>query len=263
MEQNLLSDVVDRIGKWKYKKMDLASKAQALNTFVYSKIWYIAHILPFSEKFEKKLDKLTRAFIWGNPQAAPIALDQVTRLAKEGGIGLLPTVASAHCIWGKSFLACMESNLRLPALGRALNWADAIQQSNHLHTNSLREYLANQSELCGRMGAPIYWKLSMRALRLGGWKFHKSPSNTAHPLHNEFIQNRMWASCTNNNARASLALMITNKITSNTYATVSKWKPKPQYPQIMKGWMEEGVDISMRPKDIVNGMNCKLVPIKV
>ncbi|KAJ9070292.1 hypothetical protein DSO57_1009623, partial [Entomophthora muscae] len=123
------------------------------------------------------------------------------------------------------------------------------------------------------MGAPIYWKLSMRALRLGGWKIHKNPSNTAHPLHNEFIQNRMWVSCTNNNARASLALMITNlkfpltyqtqKVTSNTYATVSKWKSKPQYPQKMKDWMEEGVDISMRPKDIFNGMNCKLVPIKV
>ncbi|KAJ9071238.1 hypothetical protein DSO57_1038948 [Entomophthora muscae] len=83
----------------------------------------------------------------------------------------------------------------------------------------------------------------------------------------------MWVSCTNNNARASLALIITNvkfpltyqtqKVTSNTYATVSKQKPIPQYPQIMKEWMEEGVDISMRPKDIVNGMNCKLVPIKV
>ncbi|KAJ9085240.1 hypothetical protein DSO57_1016042 [Entomophthora muscae] len=34
MEQKLLSDLVDCIGKWRYKRLDLASKAQALNKIV-------------------------------------------------------------------------------------------------------------------------------------------------------------------------------------------------------------------------------------
>ncbi|KAJ9066541.1 hypothetical protein DSO57_1008479 [Entomophthora muscae] len=84
MEKNLLSDLVDRIGKWRYKRLDLASKAQALTVFVYSKIWYVAHIVPFTEAFEKKVESITRAFLWNKATAAPIRLEFVTRMAKEG-----------------------------------------------------------------------------------------------------------------------------------------------------------------------------------
>ncbi|KAJ9051154.1 hypothetical protein DSO57_1007306 [Entomophthora muscae] len=68
MEQGLLSDLVDRIGKWRYKRLDLAAKAQALNVFVYSKIWYVAHILPFSAAFEKKLHAWKRKEASGSYQ---------------------------------------------------------------------------------------------------------------------------------------------------------------------------------------------------
>ncbi|KAJ9053778.1 hypothetical protein DSO57_1020886 [Entomophthora muscae] len=68
MEQNLLSDLVDHIGKWRYKILDLASKAQALNVFVYSKIWYVAHIVPFTEAFEKKVELITKPSCGTRPQ---------------------------------------------------------------------------------------------------------------------------------------------------------------------------------------------------
>ncbi|KAJ9050958.1 hypothetical protein DSO57_1009316 [Entomophthora muscae] len=53
MESKSLSNLVNQMSKWKYKLLDLNAKIQALNVFVCSKLWYVAHPALFTQVFEK------------------------------------------------------------------------------------------------------------------------------------------------------------------------------------------------------------------
>ncbi|KAJ9087640.1 hypothetical protein DSO57_1031089 [Entomophthora muscae] len=148
--------------------MDIASKAQALNIFVYSKIWYIAHILPFSQTLEKKIATITRTYLGVN-RTRPQSRWKLLQDTKEGGIGLLPFAENARKLWAKSFLRCMEETLRSPALGRAINWTTAVIKSPQNQANMLRDYLYKHPLNYGPRGIPKYWKACMRALRVVQW----------------------------------------------------------------------------------------------
>ncbi|KAJ9050274.1 hypothetical protein DSO57_1015873 [Entomophthora muscae] len=119
----------------------MAAKAQALNVFVYSKIWYVTHIMPFSAAFEKKVEPINRAFFWKKATAALIRLELVTRMKKEDGIGLLPVTYNTRRLWGKSFLAGMNTHKLSPAKARTLNWLDSLCPISK-ENQTLQTYLA-------------------------------------------------------------------------------------------------------------------------
>lgn len=271
MEQMLLSDLVDRIGKWKYKKMDVSSKAQALNIFIYSKLWYVAHIVPFSPAFEKKVLKLTRTFLWGSASAAPIAMELVTRHCKEGGLGLLPFATNARKLWGKGVIRCIEANCRSPAMARAINWAMELKCKGDITTESIRNYMYSKPKLGGARDMPYYWKEYMRNLRKAGWQVSNPNYNKPDPLRNKLFQAIQWSECTSNKEKADLRSRIANaekpvylngKLVSTTnYQKLTKRKIDPQFPRLVQDWNLEGDTTELKPKEIAKALNCKLVPI--
>ncbi|KAJ9082243.1 hypothetical protein DSO57_1006347 [Entomophthora muscae] len=163
MKSKLLSNLVNKMSKWKYKLLDLESK-----------LWYAAHIVPFTKTFEKKVDTITRTFIWGSLQQAPIGLQHLYSPKKSGSLGLQQVAVKAKHMWAKEFLDFIKVYFRSPALGRAFNMVVSVLDEP-FNTNFLRIIIVHPS---GKKREGLYNKgngLSMRAISPGTTKQNSKP----------------------------------------------------------------------------------------
>ncbi|KAF5187918.1 hypothetical protein FRX31_022494 [Thalictrum thalictroides] len=89
MESTLLKAMADRIASWRVRKATLLGKVLVANVFLLSKIWYLAHIAPFSCKFHKEVEKLLWSWLWGALALhPPMALGKLHGSCRDGGAGL-------------------------------------------------------------------------------------------------------------------------------------------------------------------------------
>ncbi|KAJ9056342.1 hypothetical protein DSO57_1034162 [Entomophthora muscae] len=171
IESKLLSNLVNRMSKWKYKLLDLEAKVQAHNIFVYSKLWYAAHIVLFTKTFEKKVDTITRTFIWGSLQQVPIGLQHLYPPKKSGGLGLQQVVVKAKHMWAKGFLDSIEVYFCSPALGRAFNMVVSVSDEP-FNTISLRMWMLKHKKLHTKNNCPPFWKEVWRTLQQEKWSIN-------------------------------------------------------------------------------------------
>lgn len=82
------------IQSWFHLKLCLIRKIVALNVFLYSKLWYAAHITPFTHAFEKAIREIIRRFLLGKDNS-PISYKLLTRKPQARGLRLID--AARHC----------------------------------------------------------------------------------------------------------------------------------------------------------------------
>ncbi|KAJ9057946.1 hypothetical protein DSO57_1017781 [Entomophthora muscae] len=146
--------------------LDLDAKVQALNIFVYSKLWYTAHSVPFTKTFEKKVDTITRNFMWGSLQRAPIGLHHLHPPKKSGSLSLKQVVVKAKHMWAKGLLDSIKVYFRNPALGRAFNMMASVSDEP-FNTNSLHMWMLRHKRLHTKSTCPPFWKEAWRTLQQG------------------------------------------------------------------------------------------------
>lgn len=105
-------------------RLYLTGKKFALNVFIYSKLWYLAHITPFTKQFKKEIK---------NHMPVPlgerlISSENRSTIIKtqSGGLGLV--LANKHCkkIFINHEIVMFTTHQRSPHADRAANWAVEI-----------------------------------------------------------------------------------------------------------------------------------------
>lgn len=93
--------------------MSTIGKVTALNVFLYSMMGFAAHITLFSHMFEKKVQEITRKFLWGKDSSS-VAYEIITLKPQADGLGLID--AGKHCrtIWSKLALQMLTTHRRSP-----------------------------------------------------------------------------------------------------------------------------------------------------
>ncbi|KAJ9085909.1 hypothetical protein DSO57_1009488 [Entomophthora muscae] len=213
----------------------METRIQALYVFIYSKLWYLAHLIPFSKSFEKKVDSLTQSFLWGKASAAPIKLDYLQIPKKAGGMGLLAVADKARQIWSKGFLAAIEAESPSPALGRATNWIASMKSKTPFTTSSLKIWMMTHPGLQANRESLAFWKESWRATKQAQWSVKEvAPS--------EEIDNQRN--------------IQTN---SKNFEITQKKCPQPERPKLIRTWTGKGRDLTIPLKDLLHLMNSRLV----
>ena len=72
----------------KKRKLSLKGKVLVLNTVVMSKIWYLATVIPMTEKEEKIIRTEIFAFLWDAEKKNPIKQEMVYQPKEKGGLNL-------------------------------------------------------------------------------------------------------------------------------------------------------------------------------
>ncbi|KAJ9088179.1 hypothetical protein DSO57_1025731 [Entomophthora muscae] len=250
--------------------LDLDVKIQALNIFIYSKLWYAAHIIPFTKPFEKKVDKLTRTFLWGSPQKAPIGLHHLYPPKVAGGLGLQSVAIKAKHMWAKGFLDSVEVYFRSPALGRAFNMMASVSTES-FNTNSLRMWMLKHKSLRIKTTCPHFWREAWRTLRLGKWSvrarelsrdnrakiaaFKVFYRNTPHNLKKGRVSIEI--------AKTKYPVFLKDiEVDADTFPEIRKRRPRAERPRLFVDWSQEGRDVSTALREFNTDLNCRLVTAK-
>ncbi|KAJ9060779.1 hypothetical protein DSO57_1039638 [Entomophthora muscae] len=268
METKLLTDLTNQMGKWKHKLLNLETKIQALNVFIYSKLWYIAHLMPFTQSLEKKIDTLTRSFLWGKATAAPIKLSYIQYPKQSGGMGLLPMADKARQIWSKSFLAAIEAKTTSPALGRAYNWIESMKPTLPITTLSLRLWMLTHPGLHAMKNSAVYWQELWRALRRSQWAVRKAPPDEIREASILKLEQQL-ENTVDIKQRQDLLYDITiltfptywksRLASSKNFNIIRKTQPDCGRPKLIRDWTYEGRDVSIPLKNLIELMNSLLV----
>lgn len=89
----------------------------ALNVFLYLKLWYTAHVTPFTRAFEKTIKELTRRFLWGK-EYLPIAYKVLTRKPQAIGLRMIETAKHFSPIWSKLTFEMLTTHRQSPKAAR-------------------------------------------------------------------------------------------------------------------------------------------------
>ncbi|KAJ9080631.1 hypothetical protein DSO57_1022904 [Entomophthora muscae] len=146
-EAKIFANLVNRMGKWRHKLLNMESHIQALN----------------------KVESLTCSFLWGKATAAPIKLSYLQAPKKSGGMGLLNVADKARQIWSKGFLVAIEATKLSLALGRATNWISSMKTKSPITANSLRIWILTHPGLQANRDSKAFWKELWRATKRSQW----------------------------------------------------------------------------------------------
>ena len=72
---------------FKTRQLSVYGKAKLINSMVFSKLWYVATIVPLNSHYSKLLTRLVFQFIWGKIES--VKRDTMYLPCKEGGINLV------------------------------------------------------------------------------------------------------------------------------------------------------------------------------
>ncbi|KAF5192015.1 hypothetical protein FRX31_018398 [Thalictrum thalictroides] len=132
MERSLIQSMEDRVSSWKVRRASLMGKVLVANIFLLSKIWFLAHVVPFSRKFHSQIDRILRSWLWG-PTAShpPMALKKLQGRRPDGGAGLHDSRERSSRILSKWMAPVIDprvSSASLPPWARAANenWLTAL-----------------------------------------------------------------------------------------------------------------------------------------
>ena len=134
MERRLLNDINTTADHWQDRQLSIAGRVLLTNSCLLAKLWFAAHVVPFSEAFIGQVMARVKRFIW-NSKRNRVAEVDITRSKAEGGLGLLPLKAQALAIFG-TWVARMLSEDRRPA------WAPVAQSMLAHHLAAVQRHPA-------------------------------------------------------------------------------------------------------------------------
>lgn len=100
-ENFLTHNISSQVALWSHMRISLSGRCIAANVFLLSQMWYLSHIVPFSESFFSKLNRILQKWFWPRNIRAPVTITSLTKHRKSGGLGLLDPVQQSLKILSK------------------------------------------------------------------------------------------------------------------------------------------------------------------
>ena len=91
------------------RRLTLHQRVTYANAVMLSKMWYIAHIYPLTEKYAKEANTIVFRYIWGG-RYEPIKRNTVFRPKNEGGLAVVNCLVKAKTIMLSTFIKCYVHN---------------------------------------------------------------------------------------------------------------------------------------------------------
>ena len=79
------------------RRLTLYQRAVVINSFLLSKVWYIAHTYPLPKKYSDLLTTEIFNYLWQS-KLNPIKRDAVYQIKSKGGLGIFNVFLKAKCI---------------------------------------------------------------------------------------------------------------------------------------------------------------------
>ena len=99
---------VDAIKSWTSRILEtLFQRVEVLKLFAFSRIYYVASVLPINKTMVKKFEKEVGKFLWNaSGRVLRVSLEELKKCPEKGGLGV-------HCLLNKSKALMLSQLLRL------------------------------------------------------------------------------------------------------------------------------------------------------
>lgn len=176
MEESLIDAARKKVRGLDLAHVGTMGRVQLINTFVVSKITYLAHVVPFTGKFISTMEAWIQKWIWGD--FPPVTIDKLYLKKKNGGMALL----QIREIINRTFSKFLIPMLQQPAEDQE-HWAKAARTilARRLKIRSpkrpekLNAYLCRTATAIGPRDLDNHWKETLAMMRRNEWKV--SPNN--------------------------------------------------------------------------------------
>ena len=99
----VLSNIKVMIRILSARRLTLYQRAIVINSFLLSKVWYIAHTYPLPKKYSDSITTEIFKYLWQS-KSNPIKRDVVYQIKSKGGLGIFNVFLKAKCILTSTFL---------------------------------------------------------------------------------------------------------------------------------------------------------------
>lgn len=179
-ENLIISKISSQVSRWSHLNISLSGRCIAANIFLLSRVWYLAHILPFSNQFFQELNRILQKWFWPKNHRAPISLKSLIRHRRLGGLGLLDPVQQSLKILAKWLIPVINpSSLNVNSLP---SW---VAQTRHnwlrslgIHTgtrNGIQNFLLDSHSRGPNSLEPI-WRLVHNSFKKSPLKLLSAPN---------------------------------------------------------------------------------------
>lgn len=166
-ESLLLSKIQKMITVWRSKKISLYGRCIGANVFVLSRLWYLAHIVPFSTNFFTQLTRFLQHWLWPSYKVAPASISSVYYSRYCGGMGLIEPKLQCDKMLAKFLLPTISPSLIDPDcswnIQASINWTQSIGNAPH-NKSALGSWLAKRPAR-GPNCLARYWKLCLTSFK--------------------------------------------------------------------------------------------------
>ena len=137
------------VKSWSSKYLpSLKARAQILNIFALSRVFYVASILPMSKTMAKKFESVMGKFIWNSSGwFLRVAIEEVKNRTEKGGLGLICVLRMCKSLLLSQFLRLLKSSHYNSVYHVAFWIGDSLvdlrpDMDTSLHANDIPEYFA-------------------------------------------------------------------------------------------------------------------------
>ncbi|KAF5198055.1 Line-1 retrotransposable element orf2 protein, partial [Thalictrum thalictroides] len=120
-QEKIIDAMLAWVQSWGQRNISLVGHGKAATIFLLSKIWYVAHIIPFQESFFKDTRRLLQRWMWAPAKHPPACLEVLNGKVQLGGMGLLDIKLQSWAILTKfltPILGCSNFAGALPEWAR-------------------------------------------------------------------------------------------------------------------------------------------------
>lgn len=169
MEARLFSEITATADRWQDRKLSVVGRTLLANTCMLAKLWFAAHIVPFTSAFEQKVRRRVRQFIW-NSKRGRVAEEKITRPKSEGGLGLLPLREQAQAIFGNFLAKVCHPTSRPEWVPMAHGLLAHYLRQNQQDLSDMYARTEGVQNVVGRARSiPVFWRQVIQTWnRLGG-----------------------------------------------------------------------------------------------
>lgn len=127
--------------QWANRTVSIAEKCVLINIYHPSKLWYLSHIIPFTEHFFMQLESILQGWIWAPSCSHACKITSLYGPKDKGGLGLIDAWVQSRRILAKKMTAVF---LPQPIDSNQKSWHVAVQMifSHHVKIQDQNSLLA-------------------------------------------------------------------------------------------------------------------------
>ena len=147
--EDVLSAIETKIQTMQTTCSTIYQRAILLNCIIFSKLWYVSHILPLPMSYANKIKRVAFNYIWGRKHYEPIRRSTLCLPKNEGGLGVIDISYKSQSILTTSFLKLYNSDYKITFMSDYYNY---IRIGRILNIN-------NEPNAVSYTGTPYYTQI--------------------------------------------------------------------------------------------------------